>query len=86
MHKIILQLQVANMLSFIYFCVCVSHVQVGWCDFVEDPSRMMRMLRWLWVFCVSMVITMTLVTQTLSCFRRDQVSSGGCGYNGIPFI
>lgn len=45
---------------------------VGWYDFMENSTRTMKMLRWLWVFCVSMVITLTLVTQILSCFRRDQ--------------
>ena len=44
---------------------------------MENSTRTMKMLRWLWVFCVSMVITLTLVTQVLSCFRRDQVSNGG---------
>ncbi|XP_065917761.1 uncharacterized protein [Dysidea avara] len=48
---------------------------MGWYELVTDPSPVMKLLRWIWVLFISMVITATLITQILSCFRRDQFES-----------
>lgn len=68
-----------SLISVLFIVTYTHQLQVGWYDFVENPNPMMKLLRWLWVFFVSMVITTALITQILSCFRRDQVSNGGNG-------
>lgn len=47
-------------------------VCVGWDDYKESPSKLAWTLRWIWAVVFFLILNCALVTQIVSCFRRDQ--------------
>ena len=47
-------------------------VCIGWDDYKESPSKLARILRWIWAAVFFLILNCALVTQIVSCFRRDQ--------------
>lgn len=47
-------------------------VCVGWDDYNESPSRSAKIFRCIWAMVFFIILNCTLVTQIISCFRRDQ--------------
>ena len=59
--------------------------QLGWMSFVESPKTSHRLCRMAVIALWTLVIVIAMVTQIMSCFRRDSVSccgwkeGSGCG-------
>jgi len=56
-------------------------VCVGWDNYDESPSRSAKVLRWIWATIFFIILNCTLVTQIISCFRRDQPSRTNVTHN-----
>ena len=47
-------------------------VCIGWDDYKESPGKPARIFRWIWAAVFFLILNCALVTQIVSCFRRDQ--------------